>query len=203
MAEPYVLVLYYSRHGATANMARLVARGVEQVPGMRALLRTVPPVSADCEAVADSIPDEGPLYCSEQDLADCTGLVMGSPTRFGNMAAALKYFLDSTSPLWMSGALIDKPAGVFTSTCSLHGGQETTLLSMVLPLLHHGMVWAGIPYGERGLMQTGAGGSPYGAGHHAGVNSDRPLDELESELCIAQGKRIARLALKLAVGEAQ
>jgi NAD(P)H dehydrogenase (quinone) len=200
MPEPYVLVLYYSRHGATAAMARKIAQGVEQVAGMRALLRTVPPVSAQCEAVGDSIPDDGPLYCSEEDLANCSGLVMGSPTRFGNMAAALKYFIDSTSPLWMSGALIDKPAGVFTSTSSLHGGQESTLLSMMIPLMHHGMVLAGIPYGERGLMQTSAGGTPYGASHHAGVDNNAALDALESELCLAQGKRIATLAAKLVHG---
>jgi NAD(P)H dehydrogenase (quinone) len=198
MPEPYVLVLYYSRHGATAEMARKVAQGVEQAGGIRAMLRTVPPISTSWESVGDSIPDEGPLYCTEQDLAQCAGLVMGSPTRFGNMAAPLKYFLDSTSPLWMSGALIDKPAGVFTSTSSLHGGQETTLLSMMLPLVHHGMVWAGISYGERGLVQTASGGTPYGASHHAGVNNDRALDALEAELCIAQGRRIAQLAIKLA-----
>lgn len=200
MADPYVLVLYYSRHGATAAMAQKAAQGVEQVSGMRALLRTVAPISTECEAVADTIPEQGPLYCSERELADCAGLLLGSPTRFGNMAAALKYFIDSTSPLWLSGALIDKPAGVFTSTSSLHGGQETTLLSMALPLLHHGMVWAGIPYGERGLMQTSAGGTPYGASHHAGIAADQPLDKLEQELCVAQGRRVAELALKLAPG---
>ncbi len=198
MPEPYILVLYYSRHGATERMARKVAQGVEQVPGVRALLRTVAGISNAWEDRGDDIPDDGPLYCSQDDLAQCAGLVMGSPTRFGNMAAELKYFLDSTSPLWMSGALIDKPAAVFTSTSSLHGGQETTLLSMALPLLHHGMVWAGLSYGERGLTQTSSGGTPYGASHHAGVGNDRALDELESELCVAQGKRIAKLALKLA-----
>lgn len=198
MADPYVLVLYYSRTGATAAMAQKVAQGIEQVAGMRALVRTVPPVSADCEAVADSIPDDGPLYCNEQDLAECAGLMMGSPTRFGNMAAPLKYFIDSTSPLWLSGALVDKPAGVFTSTSSLHGGQETTLLSMALPLLHHGMLWVGIPYGESGLMLTSGGGTPYGASHHAGIAADRPLDEVEQALCVAQGKRVAGLALQLA-----
>jgi NAD(P)H dehydrogenase (quinone) len=194
---PYVLVLYYSRNGATAAMAQNIARGVEQVDGMRALVRTVPPVSTECEARLDSIPDDGPLYCTEQDLAACAGLVLGSPTRFGNMAAPLKYFIDGTSPLWLSGALVDKPAAVFTSTSSLHGGQETTLLTMALPLLHHGMIWAGIPYGESGLMQTRAGGTPYGASHHAGSTGDQPQDEIEQALCIAQGKRIATLAAKL------
>ncbi len=197
MPEPYILVLYYSRHGATAAMARKIAQGVEQVQGMRALLRTVADVSNAWEQVGDDIPDDGPLYCSQEDLAQCAGLVLGSPTRFGNMAAELKYFLDGSSPLWMSGALIDKPAAVFTSTSSLHGGQETTLLSMALPLLHHGMVWAGLSYGERGLTQTTSGGTPYGASHHAGVGNDRPLDDVEAELCVAQGKRIAKLALKL------
>ena len=198
MAEPYVLVLYYSRHGATAGMARKIAQGVEQVSGMRAMLRTVPEVSAHYDATGDSIPDDGPLYCSEEDLANCSGLVMGSPTRFGNMAAALKYFIDATSPLWMSGALIDKPAGVFTSTSSLHGGQESTLLSMMIPLMHHGMVLTGITYGESGLMQTRAGGTPYGASHHAGIDNQAALDEVEAQLCLAQGKRIAMLARSLA-----
>jgi NAD(P)H dehydrogenase (quinone) len=197
MPEPYVLVLYYSRHGATEAMARKIAQGVEQVQGMRAMLRTVADVRNGWEEPGDDIPEHGPLYCSQEDLAGCAGLVMGSPTRFGNMAAELKYFLDSTSPLWMSGALIDKPAAVFTSTSSLHGGQETTLLSMALPLLHHGMVWAGLSYGERGLVQTASGGTPYGASHHAGVSNDRALDALEAELCMAQGKRIAKLAHKL------
>ena len=179
-------------------MARKVAQGVERVTGIRALLRTVAPVSNSWEERGEDIPDAGPLYCSQQDLAQCAGLVMGSPTRFGNMAAELKYFLDCSSPLWMSGALIDKPAAVFTSTSSLHGGQETTLLSMALPLMHHGMVWVGLSYGERGLTQTTSGGTPYGASHHAGVGNDRALDELEADLCIAQGARVAQLALKLA-----
>ncbi len=198
MPDPYILVLYYSRHGATEAMAHKVAQGVERVRGIRALLRTVAPVSTSWEERGEDIPDAGPLYCSQQDLAQCSGLVMGSPTRFGNMAAELKYFLDGSSPLWMSGALIDKPAAVFTSTSSLHGGQETTLLSMALPLLHHGMVWVGLSYGERGLTQTSSGGTPYGASHHAGAGNDRALDELEADLCIAQGSRVAQLALKLA-----
>jgi NAD(P)H dehydrogenase (quinone) len=194
MAEPYILVLYYSRHGATEAMAQQVARGVERVPGLVARLRTVPAVSADCEQSADEIPAAGPLYCELDDLRNCAGLVMGSPTRFGNMAAPLKYFLDQTSSLWLSGALIDKPAGVFTSTSSLHGGQESTLLSMLLPLLHHGMVVAGLPYSEAGLMSTTAGGTPYGASHWAGADNSRALDDGEATLCRALGTRVARLA---------
>ena len=194
MPEPYILVLYYSRHGATEAMAQQVARGVERVPGMVARLRTVPPVSAECEQSLDDIPADGPLYCELDDLRDCAGLVMGSPTRFGNMAAPLKYFLDQSSSLWLSGALIDKPAGVFTSTSSLHGGQESTLLSMLLPLLHHGMVVAGLPYSEAGLMSTQSGGTPYGASHWAGADNSRELDEGEAALCRALGLRVARLA---------
>ena len=199
MADPYILVLYYSRHGATAAMAQQVARGVERVPGLDARLRTVPAVSADCEQSADEIPADGPLYCELDDLRNCAGLVMGSPTRFGNMAAPLKYFLDQSSSLWLSGALIDKPAGVFTSTSSLHGGQESTLLSMLLPLLHHGMLVAGLPYSEAGLMATASGGTPYGASHWGGADNSRPLDDTEAALCRALGARIARFA----VGSAQ
>lgn len=194
MAESYILVLYYSRHGATAAMAEQVARGVERVPGFTARLRTVPSVSADCEQVIDEIPVDGPLYCELDDLRNCAGLVLGSPTRFGNMAAPLKYFLDQTSSLWLSGALIDKPAAAFTSTSSLHGGQESTLLTMLLPLLHHGMVVAGLPYSEAGLMSTTSGGTPYGASHWAGADNSRALDEGEAALCRALGSRIARLA---------
>ncbi len=197
MTSPYVLVLYYSRHGSVAEMARQVARGVEQVTGIEARIRTVPAVSANCEAVEDDIPADGPLYCSMDDLKNCAGLVMGSPTRFGNMAAAMKYFVDSSSSLWLSGAMIDKPAAVFTSTSSLHGGQESTLLSMMLPLLHHGMVTVGIPYSEAALMNTASGGTPYGASHMAGKNNDRQLDIDESSLCQALGKRVASLALRL------
>ena len=195
MAEPFVLVLYYSRHGATAEMAAQVARGVESVAGVAARLRTVPPVSADCEKTGDEIPADGPLYCELDDLRDCAALVMGSPTRFGNMAAPLKYFLDQTSSLWLSGAMIDKPAGVFTSTSSLHGGQETTLLSMMLPLLHHGMVIAGLPYSEAGLLNTTSGGTPYGASHWAGADNGRAVDAVEAGLCRALGARVARLAV--------
>jgi NAD(P)H dehydrogenase (quinone) len=193
---PFVLVLYYSRHGATATMASHVARGVEQVEGIQARLRTVPPVSADCETTAESIPAEGPLYAELDDLRDCSGLVLGSPTRFGNMAAPLKYFVDQSSSLWLSGAMIDKPAGVFTSTASLHGGQESTLLSMMLPLLHHGMLLVGLPYSESGLMTTGSGGTPYGASHLAGPDNDRAVDEVELSLCRALGKRVARWAFR-------
>lgn len=194
MAEPFVLVLYYSRHGATAAMASHVARGVQSVSGLNARLRTVPAVSSECEQVAGEIPDDGPLYCELDDLRDCAGLVLGSPTRFGNMAAPLKYFLDQTSSLWLSGAMIDRPAGVFTSTSSLHGGQETTLLSMMLPLLHHGMVIAGLPYSEAGLLSTQSGGTPYGASHWGGADNSRAVDEGEAALCRALGARIARLA---------
>ncbi|MAV29539.1 MAG: NAD(P)H-quinone oxidoreductase [Cycloclasticus sp.] len=192
-----VLVLFYSRHGATANMANLVARGVEEVDGVEATIRTVPAVSTVCEATEDGIPDDGALYASLEDLKNCDGLVLGSPTRFGNMAAPLKYFLDNTSTIWLSGALIGKPAAVFTSTSSLHGGQETTLTSMMLPLLHHGMVLAGLPYSEPALLETASGGTPYGASHLAGTDNTRQLDEHESQLCLALGKRIATLAKKL------
>ena len=195
MAEPSVLVLYYSRGGATARMAEQVGRGVELVSGVRARLRTVPPVSAESEQSAPDIPTSGPLYCDIDDLRECAGLVLGSPTRFGNMAAPMKYFLDQTSSLWLSGAMIDKPAAVFTSTSSLHGGQESTLLSMMLPLMHHGMILAGLPYSEPGLMRTASGGTPYGASHWSGPDNDRPLDDGEAALCRALGQRVARLAL--------
>jgi len=201
--SPFVLVLYYSRHGATATMASHVARGVAQVRGMQARLRTVPPVAANHEGPADAIPEDGPLYCELDDLRDCAGLVLGSPTRFGNMAAPLKYFIDQTSGLWLSGAMIDKPAAVFTSTASLHGGQETTLLSMMLPLLHHGMAVLGLPYSETGLMHTEGGGTPYGASHLAGPGGDRRPDEIELQLCRALGQRVANWALRAsAAGQA-
>jgi NAD(P)H dehydrogenase (quinone) len=174
-------------------MAQQVARGVELVSGVSARLRTVPPVSTTCEQIEEDIPDHGPLYCELDDLRDCSGLVMGSPTRFGNMAAPLKYFLDQSSSLWLSGAMIDKPAAVFTSTSSLHGGQESTLLSMMLPLLHHGMVIAGLPYSETGLMTTASGGTPYGASHWGGNDNNRDLDDTEARLCRALGKRVAGL----------
>ncbi len=195
MAE--ILVLYYSRHGATAAMARLIARGIEEVTGMQARLRTVPEVSAECSAVADDIPEQGPPYASLEDLQECAGLALGSPTRFGNMAAAMKCFIDSTSPLWLSGALIGKPAGVFTSSSSLHGGQESTLLSMMLPLLHQGMLILGLPYSEAALLNTRTGGTPYGVSHLAGVHSDMALSEDEKQLCHALGHRLALLATRL------
>jgi len=192
-----ILVLYYSRYGATAQMAQLVARGIESVPGCSARIRTVPPVSTVCEATADSIPDDGPPYVTLEDLRACAGLALGSPTRFGNMAAPLKYFIDSTSSLWLSGTLAGKPAGVFTSTSSMHGGQETTLLSMMLPLLHHGMLIAGLPYTETELLSTTSGGTPYGPSHTAGTDSKRPLTDDEKVLCTALGKRLATLATRL------
>ncbi len=192
-----ILVLYYSRYGATAKMAQLVCRGVESVHGVRARLRTVPAVSAVSEAAEDEIPSSGPTYASLDDLRECAGMVVGSPTRFGNMAAPLKYFFDGTGSLWLSGVLAGKPAGVFTSTSSLHGGQEATLLSMMLPLLHHGMLIVGTPYTERELMETTAGGTPYGPSHHAGVNSDRELSEMEQQLCRKLGARVAQIAVKL------
>jgi len=193
-----VLVLYYSRQGSTAQMASLIARGVEEVDGVEAKIRTVPAISAVCEATESDIPDDGALYATLDDLKSCDGLVLGSPTRFGNMAAPLKYFLDGTSNLWLSGALIGKPAAVFTSTSSMHGGQETTLTSMMLPLLHHGMLLAGLPYSETALLETQTGGTPYGASHLSGTDSSRKLDAHESSLCIALGKRVATLAQKLA-----
>lgn len=195
MNQPYILVLYYSRHGATRTMAQHIARGAEQA-GIEARIRTVPNISTTCEATEASIPDEGALYCTEQDLSHCAGLALGSPTRFGNMAAPLKYFIDGTSALWLSGSLINKPAAVFSSSSSLHGGQETTLLSMMLPLLHHGMVLAGLPYSETGLLKTTTGGTPYGATHVAGQDN-RAVDDIERSLCLAQGKRLGELALKL------
>ncbi len=194
-----ILVLYYSRHGATAAMAQQIARGVEEVSGAQARLRTVPAVSSVCEALEDDIPTSGPPYASHDDLRECHGLILGSPTRFGNMAAAMKHFIDSTSDVWLSGALADKPAGVFTSTSSLHGGQESTLLSMMLPLLHHGMLITGLPYSETDLIHTATGGTPYGASHLAGVDSKNPLSEEEKRLCKAQGRRVAEVAVKLGV----
>jgi NAD(P)H dehydrogenase (quinone) len=195
---PDILVLYYSRHGAVKEMARWVAHGVERVAGMSARLRTVPRVSAVIEAVESAVPDAGAPYCELADLEQCAGLALGSPTRFGNMAAPLKYFLDGTAALWLRGALAGKPAAVFSSSSSLHGGQETTLVSMMLPLLHHGMVLVGLPYTEPGLMRTASGGTPYGASHLAGAASDRPVDETEKHLCIALGHRLAETALRLA-----
>lgn len=190
-----ILVLYYSRKGRTADLARFAARGVEAA-GAEAVLRTVPTVSATSEAVDPPIPDAGPPFATLADLTDCDGLLLGSPTRFGNMAAPLKYFLDSTSELWLNGALVDKPAGLFTSSSSLHGGQETTLLSMALPLIHHGMLWAGIPYTESRISTTRTGGGPYGASHVA-VDWNRTVSDDERALATALGQRVARLARSL------
>ncbi len=186
-----ILVLYYSRSGNVASMAQQIGRGIESVKGMKARIRTVPTVSAVCEASEDSIPESGPPYVQHEDLVECSGLALGSPTRFGNMAAPLKYFLDSTSDAWISGTLIGKPAVVFTSTASLHGGQESTLLSMMLPLLHHGMMILGIPYSEPELFTTTSGGTPYGASHTAGQDDALELSEDEKKLCFALGKRLA------------
>lgn len=192
-----ILVLYYSVHGNVARMARHVARGIEEVPRVQARIRTVPRVSAVCEAIEDEIPSAGPPYANTDDLVECDGLALGSPTRFGNMAASLKYFLDSTGGQWLAGALVGKPAAVFTSTSSLHGGQESTLLSMMLPLLHHGMLILGLPYSEPELLTTSTGGAPYGATHLAGPNSDRVISDEEQRLCLALGRRLARTALAL------
>jgi len=195
-----ILVLYYSRHGAVLDMANHIARGIEQVDGAQARVRTVPPVTPTSEAAPKPIPDSGPPYATLDDLRACSGLALGSPTRFGNMAAPLKHFLDSTSPLWLSAALAGKPAAVFTSSSSAHGGQETTLLSMMLPLLHHGMLLVGLPYTEPELMTTRSGGTPYGASHVAGAQSDLPLSADEARLCRALGARLATVALTLARG---
>ena len=195
---PDVLVLYYSRYGAVRDMARWVAHGIERVDGMRARLRTVPKVSAVSEAVAPEVPDSGAPYCELADLEACAGLALGSPTRFGNMAAPMKYFWDGTAELWLRGTLAGKPAAVFSSSSSLHGGQETTLVSMMLPLLHHGMLIVGLPYTEPGLMATTSGGTPYGASHVAGAASDRAVDETEKALCIALGRRLADVVRRLA-----
>ena len=194
---PEILVLFYSRKGATAELARQVCRGVESVSGARARLRTVPAVASVVEAPQPAVPAEGPPYATHEDLRECAGLVMGSPTRFGNMAAPLKFFLDGTSALWVSGALAGKPAGVFTSTQTLHGGQETTLLSMMLPLLHHGMYIVGLPYTDVALSKTRAGGSPYGASHFAGDDTQPRLTEEERTLAVHLGRRVAELAVKL------
>ncbi len=193
-----ILVLYYSANGSVRDMAQLVARGVNQVSGASARLRTVPPVAPKTSVAEPPVPPEGAPYATLGDLEECTGLALGSPTRFGNMAAALKYFLDGTGALWAKGTLAGKPAAVFTSTASLHGGQETTLLSMMLPLLHHGMLILGLPYTLPEVTQTRSGGTPYGASHWAGPGDDRPLTEEERTLCLALGRRLAETALKLA-----
>jgi NAD(P)H dehydrogenase (quinone) len=194
---PEILVLYYSRGGSVARLARQVARGVEEVPGMQARLRSVPPVAATTQVAAPPEPESGAPYATRADLADCAGLVLGSPTRFGNMAAPLKHFLDGTGAEWASGTLVGKPAAVFTSTATQHGGQESTLLSMLLPLLHHGMLVLGIPFTEHALNGTRDGGTPYGASHVAGLQDDRPLSEDEQALARALGRRVARVAQQL------
>ena len=188
-----ILVLYYSRHGATSDMAQQIANGIEE-GGCNARLRTVPNVSTVTEATKSDIPDSGAPYATLDDLQECIALAVGSPTRFGNMAAELKYFFDSTSPLWLSGEMVNKPAAVFTSTSSLHGGQESTLLSMMLPLLHHGMQIIGIPYTETLLLKTQTGGTPYGASHTSGIDGELPLSKDEKTLCNALGKRLALTA---------
>ncbi len=192
-----ILILYYSRNGSVAELARHIAHGVESISNCEAVIRTVPAVSANCEASEPDVPEAGPPYASHDDLTSCDGLALGSPTRFGNMAAAMKYFIDSTSDIWISGKLSGKPASVFSSTASLHGGQETTLMSMMLPLLHHGMFIVGIPYTEAGLFSSSGGGTPYGATHVAGNNNELPVSDNEKELCIAMGKRLALTASKL------
>ena len=196
-----ILVLYYSRHGATRKLAELIAQGVDSVPGAEARLRTVPAVSSVAEATAPSIPEDGAPYVEAADLVECAGLALGSPTRFGNMASSMKYFLDGTAAEWVNGTLSGKPAVVFTSTGSLHGGQEATLLSMMIPLLHHGMLVMGLPYTHPELMNTASGGSPYGATHWAGVDGKRAITEDERALSIALGRRLATAALKLHEGQ--
>lgn len=197
MSAPYVLILYYSRTGSTAQLAQNIARGVERVTGIEARIRTVPPVSTTCEAVDKPIPDSGAPYASLDDLRFCSGLALGSPTRFGNMAAPLKYFLDGTSSLWLAGDLVNKPACVFSSSASMHGGQETTLLSMMLPLLHQGMLLLGIPYTEALLNTTATGGTPYGVTHVSGVANDQPVSKDEVSLAKSMGERLARTAMRL------
>ncbi|MEI6738026.1 MAG: NAD(P)H:quinone oxidoreductase [Pseudomonadota bacterium] len=193
-----ILVLYYSYAGSVKELANHVARGVESVAGMSARVRTVPKVSAVCEAIVSNVPDDGPPYVTSQDLAECAGIALGSPTRFGNMAAPMKYFLDGTGGEWMRGTLVGKPAGVFTSTASMHGGNESTLLTMMLPLLHHGMLIVGLPFSEPALSATTAGGTPYGASHISGGDGAKPITEIEKHLAFTLGKRIALIAAKLA-----
>ena len=203
--DPYVLVLYYSRHGSTAAMAEQVGEGVNRVRGLRALVRTVPEVfdgiaqdrRGQSSGAQPAVPETGPLYCSQEELARCAGLIIGSPTRFGNMAAPLKYFVDNTTALWLSASLVGKPAGVFSSTSSMHGGNEATLLSMMLPLLHHGMLLLGLPYSEKALHETRSGGTPYGPSHVAGLSGAGNLSTHETQLCLALGERIATLAHRL------
>lgn len=197
MALPYILVLYYSKTGSVAQLAQYIARGIAYVPGIEARLRTVPPVSTTCEAIAPVVPESGAVYASLEDLRHCSGLALGSPTRFGAMAAPMKYFLDGTSALWLSGELVNKPACVFSSSTSMHGGQETTLISMMMPLFHHGMVLMGLPYTEAELTHTTSGGSPYGPTHVAGEHSSTELSADEIQLAKKMGERLARTALQL------
>ena len=200
MSQADILVLYYSRQGATRELARLIAEGIESVPGANARLRTVPPISTVCEATEAAVPSEGAPYVEYADLKECIGLALGSPTRFGNMAAPMKYFWDGSSSEWLNGALIGKPACVFASTGSLHGGQESTLLTMMIPLLHHGMMILGLPYSESDLMSTATGGSPYGPTHLAHADARAPISAEEQRLAKAQGRRLAQVALKLIKG---
>ena len=196
-----ILVLYYSQNGSVLNLAREIAKGIDSMAGCEAVLRTVPKVSTVCEQVADSIPDSGAPYVSIEDLRTCAGLAMGSPTRFGNMAAAMKYFLDGTSGVWLSGNLIGKPASVFTSSSSMHGGQESTLLTMMVPLLHQGMMLMGVPYSEADVGSTQTGGTPYGASHVSGSEGKNQLSPAEKRIAFAQGKRLAQTALQLSLGQ--
>lgn len=195
--KPYILILYYSRTGFVAQLAQYIARGVERVDGIEARLRTVAPVSATCEAVDSVIPDVGAPYACLDDLRGCAGLALGSPTRFGNMASPMKYFLDTTSPVWLAGELVNKPACVFSSSASMHGGQETTLISMMLPLLHHGMLLLGVPYTEPALNTTISGGTPYGVTHFAGVSNDTPLTHDEITLAKQLGERLALTSMRM------
>ena len=197
MTNPYVLVLYYSNHGSTEKLAQLIARGVESIDGIEARIRSVPAVSTKIEQTESAVPDDGAIYCTAEDLKNCSGLALGSPTRFGNMASAMKYFWDGTAALWLSGDLVDKPACVFCSSSSMHGGQESTLLSMMLPLLHHGMCLLGLPYTEPQLNSTTTGGTPYGVSHVSGVANDTPISNDESILAKQMGKRLATFVSKL------
>jgi NAD(P)H dehydrogenase (quinone) len=192
-----ILVLFYSRHGSTRKLAELLAQGIESVPGCDARLRTVPAVSTVTEATAPAVPSDGAPYVELEDLRECAGIAVGSPTRFGNMASAMKYFWDGTSAEWLSGTLSGKPACVFTSTGSLHGGQESTLLSMMIPLMHHGLMILGLPYTHPELMTTASGGSPYGASHWSGLDGKKPITEDEKRLTVALGRRLAETAVKL------
>jgi len=192
-----ILVLYYSRHGSIAEMAKLVSRGIESIDGVQARIRSVPPVSTVVEATQSPVPDKGAPYVNHDDLKECAAIALGSPARFGNMAAPLKYFLETTGSLWLSGTLVNKPAAVFTSSSSMHGGQEATLLSMMVPLLHHGAIILGLPYTDADLVNTSSGGTPYGASHVAGADNNLPLTDTEQRLCVSLGKRLANVTLSL------